>query len=88
MLIIPNITIESAIKRMISQVSDGNNSPTMKLQGYFIILMIMSCLFSLRFLRDLGLWFCLSEVKIHGSRGRHVLDNVRGSVLGLTCFIP
>lgn len=45
-----------------------------KLERYFIFSLIMSCLFSLRFLRDLAvLWLCLSEVKTHGPRGRPFL---------------
>lgn len=59
-----------------------------KLESYFIFSLIMSCIFSLQFLRDLMLWLCLSEeVEIHGPRVRHFLDTIRGSASGLTCSI-
>lgn len=61
-----------------------------KIKSYFIFSLIMSCLFSVQFLRDLSmLWSCLSEeVKsTHGLRGRHILDILKDGSSGLTCSI-
>lgn len=53
-----------------------------KLERYFIFSLIMSCLFSLRFSRDIAvLWLCLSEVKTPGPRGRHFLGNCKRQCL-------
>lgn len=74
---------------MISQFQMEIIPPVRKRESYFIFFLIMSCLFSLRFLRDLVvLWLSLSgEVKTHGPRGRHFLETVRDSASGLTCSI-
>lgn len=55
------------------------------MENYFVFSLIMSCLFSLRFLRDLAVfWLCLSEeVKTPGPRGRHILATVTDDASGL-----
>lgn len=82
MLIIPNITIKSIIKWIISQVSDADSSPTEKTGKQFYFPFDSGLFIFTLILRDLVRGLCLSGGEIHGLE-EGLPATVRGSVSGL-----